>query len=212
MNAILALVLLMAVFALGEIVADKTKAILSTTLVIALVLMVSFWLGLPADIFKTAAIDNVSYVLIGILITSMGTMIDIPELKWQWKTIVVSAVGMVVGVVIIILVATLVIALGMPLDGLSWDSSLSMLSGYPSMFLLVELGITLITTVSFLVSAYSRGSREYIFIGIGSLLVLIGRNMLLGADTWLTPLPALAILGLGTWFICGQLHRVYLWL
>jgi hypothetical protein len=117
MNAIQALVLLMAVFALGEIVADKTKAILSTTLVIALVLMVSFWVGLPADIFKTAAIDNVAGVLIGLLITSMGTMIDIPELKWQWKTVVISAVGVVVGVVIIILVATPLIGREMALAG-----------------------------------------------------------------------------------------------
>jgi hypothetical protein len=36
--------------------------------------------------------------------------------------------------------------------------------------------------------------------------------MLLKADSWMTPLPALALLALGSWFICGRLHRVYLWL
>jgi hypothetical protein len=115
-------------------------------------------------------------------------------------------------VVFILAAATLMIALGVPIDGLSWDSSLAMISGYMGMFRVVELGIILITMMSFFVSAYSRDSREYIFIGIGSLLVFLGRNMLLNADTWVTPLPALVILALGTWFICTQLHRVYLWL
>jgi hypothetical protein len=72
--------------------------------------------------------------------------------------------------------------------------------------------IVLITMISFFVSAYSRGTREYVFIGIGSLLVFLGRNILLNADTWVTPLPGLVSLGAGTWFICTQLHRVYLWL
>jgi hypothetical protein len=115
-------------------------------------------------------------------------------------------------VVFILAAATLMIALGVPVDGLSWDTSLAMLSGYMGMFRVVELGIVLITMMSFFISAYSRDSREYIFVGVGSLLVFLGRNMLLNADTWITPLPALVFLILGTWFICTQLHRVYLWL
>jgi hypothetical protein len=115
-------------------------------------------------------------------------------------------------VIFIITVATLIIALGMPIDGLSWDSSLNMISGYPAMFSLVETGLILITMVSFFIAAYSRGSREYILIGAGSFLVYAGRAILLRADTWVTPIPGLLLLTLGTWFICSQLHRVYLWL
>jgi hypothetical protein len=115
-------------------------------------------------------------------------------------------------IVFIIALAALVISLGVPVDGLSWDSSLSVVSGYASMFRLVEIGIILITMVSFFVAAYARGTREYIPIGIGALLVCWGRNLLFSADTWLTPLPALGLLAAGTWIICVQLHRVYLWL
>jgi hypothetical protein len=115
-------------------------------------------------------------------------------------------------IVFIIAVAAMMIALGVPVDGLAWDSSLVMISAYSSMFKLVEAGIILITMSSFFISAYSRGSREYIFIGIGSLLVFWGRSVLLSADTWATPLPGLALLAAGTWVICAQLHRVYLWL
>jgi hypothetical protein len=115
-------------------------------------------------------------------------------------------------VILLILGATLIVALGIPVDSLSWDSTLCLISGYASMFRLVEICITLITMVSFFVSAYIRGAREYVFIGIGALLVSAGRSLLLTADTWATPLPGLAVLIVGTWFICNQLHRVYLWL
>jgi hypothetical protein len=106
----------------------------------------------------------------------------------------------------------LVTALGAPIDALSWDSSFMMIRGYPSMLRLVETGIMLITMISFFISAYSRGSKEYIFIGIGSFLVFCGRAMLLASDTWVTPLPALLLLAGGTWIICVQLHHVYLWI
>jgi hypothetical protein len=114
-------------------------------------------------------------------------------------------------IIFAIIVAALIIALGVPIDGLSWDSSFSMISGYSSMFRMVELGIALITTVSFFISAYSRGSGEYVLIGLGSFLAFLGRNILLSADTWISPFPGLLILSLGTWFICTRLHRVYLW-
>jgi hypothetical protein len=115
-------------------------------------------------------------------------------------------------IIFIIALAALVISLGVPVDGLSWDSSLAMISGYASMFKLVESGIVIITMISFFIAAYGRGTREYIFIGTGALLVCWGRNLLFNSDTWVTPLPAMGLLVAGTWLICVQLHRVYLWL
>jgi hypothetical protein len=113
---------------------------------------------------------------------------------------------------LVITVAAMVIVMGVPIDTLSWDSSLSMINSHAPMFRLIEAGVLLITMVSFFISAYSRGSREYIFIGAGSFLVLLGRNMLLSADTWVSPAPALIFLAVGTWLICTHLHHVYLWL
>jgi hypothetical protein len=115
-------------------------------------------------------------------------------------------------IVFVIVIAALIVALGAPIDGLAWDSSLMLIRGYPSMLKMAEVGIMFITMISFFISAYSRGSREYIFIGIGSFLVFLGRAMLFSTDTWITPLPALLLLAGGTWISCVQLHHVYLWL
>ncbi|MDR2245849.1 MAG: hypothetical protein LBE17_04100 [Treponema sp.] len=114
--------------------------------------------------------------------------------------------------ILIITLSALVIAVGIPVDGFSWDSSFSMISGYSTMFALVEVALTLITAISFVVSAQTRSSREYLFIGGGTFLALLGRGLFLRADTWLTPLPGLVCLVLGTLFICGKLRQVYLWL
>jgi hypothetical protein len=115
-------------------------------------------------------------------------------------------------IIMIIALITLVITLGVPIDVLSWDTSYCMINGYTSMFRMVEAGVLFITMLSFFISAYSRGSQEYILIGAGSFLVFLGRNLLLSADTWLTPLPGLLALVVGAWFICTRLHKVYLWL
>jgi hypothetical protein len=107
---------------------------------------------------------------------------------------------------------SLVIALGIPIDVLTWDSSFSMINGYLSMFRLVEAVVLLITIVSFLISAWSRGTPEYLSIGAGSFLAFAGRNLILSGDTWISPLPGLLLLIGGVWLICTKLHKVYLWL
>lgn len=116
-TGIYTLTFLLGVFAFGEIIAEKTKALLSTTLVIALTLLVSFWLGLPKDIFTSSAVDTMGMVLVSLLITSMGTSLNIPQLKAQWKTILVSIVGVTIGVVFILLLAPKLIGRDMALAG-----------------------------------------------------------------------------------------------
>lgn len=104
MGAIQAITILLIVFALGEFIALKSKAVFSTTLIVAIGLMIGFWVGLPHDIFTVAAVDRISGVLIGILIVSMGTTIDVEELVRQWKTVLLGfvAVSIAVGCVILI--------------------------------------------------------------------------------------------------------------
>jgi len=115
-------------------------------------------------------------------------------------------------IIIIITVTSLLIALGIPIDTQTWDSGLNMVIGYTSMFRLIDAGTFLITAISFFIAAWSRGPRGYIFIGAGSVLVFLGRNILLNADTWAELPLGLPLLAVGTWLICTNLHKIYLWL
>jgi hypothetical protein len=115
-------------------------------------------------------------------------------------------------VIFIAVFISLVATLGIPIDILTWDSSFSMINGYLSLFRMVETVVLLITMASFFISAWSRGTPEYAAVGLGSFLAFVGRNILLSADTWLSPLPGLIFLAAGLWLICTKLHKVYLWL
>ncbi|MDR0313487.1 MAG: hypothetical protein LBI14_07805 [Treponema sp.] len=108
-------------------------------------------------------------------------------------------------------IGSMVIALGIPVDGLSWDTTLSMLSDYSEAFAMIQWGILGITATSFFISAYTRGSKEYVYIGLGVLITYLGRDILLNSDTWISPVPGLIFLSLGTWFLCIKLHKIYLW-
>jgi len=115
-------------------------------------------------------------------------------------------------VIIIITVTSLLIAMGTPIDTQTWDSGLNMVIGYTGIFRLIDAGTFLITAISFFIAAWSRGPRGYVFIGTGSVLVFLGRNILLNADTWAGLPLGLPLLVVGTWLICTNLHRIYLWL
>jgi len=115
-------------------------------------------------------------------------------------------------VILVIIVVTLIMALGIPVDTQNWNTSFCMVNGYISMFRLIEIGIFLITAISFFVAAWRRGSREFIFIGAGSVLVFLGRHILLNNDTWIGLPVGLLFLVIGAWLMCSKIHKIYLWL
>ena len=114
--------------------------------------------------------------------------------------------------VFIVALAALIITIQIPIDGIIWDSTLMPRSGYRAMFAVVEAGIGAVTALTFFISAYTKGARSYVFIGVGSLLALAGRSLLIQSDTWFTPLPGFLALAVGTWLIASHLRREYLWL
>jgi hypothetical protein len=111
-----------------------------------------------------------------------------------------------------LVLAALLIAMNVPIDSLTWDTSFRTKNGYSATLKVAEAGIFAITIITFFISAYTRGSKTYIPIGVGVFLAFTGRNIMLLSDTWITPLPGLLLLGIGTWFVCAKLHREYLWL
>jgi hypothetical protein len=113
---------------------------------------------------------------------------------------------------LIIIIAALIITLGVPIDTQIWDTSLNMVNGFTSMFRLIEAVMLVTTVASFFIAVSVRGSKDYAYIGLGALLALAGRNILLGGDNWASPGPGILLLSLGIWFICSKLHKIHLWL
>ncbi len=111
MTPVLALTVLLCIYAAGELIAQRTKAVFSTVLGIALLLLAGFWSGvLPRSLIEDAQVTGFGNVIAGLLIVSLGTTIDFAELRRQWK-VVLTALFCVCGAVAVI------ILIGMPLIG-----------------------------------------------------------------------------------------------
>ena len=94
-NFVLAFVICAVVYIIGEVVATVTKAWVPSVFVTAVVLLIGYWTVIP----KTVVSDSVlipfgSSIGIYLLITHMGTVISLKQLKEQWRTIVVCLAGL----------------------------------------------------------------------------------------------------------------------
>jgi len=112
----------------------------------------------------------------------------------------------------VLVLTALVIALNVPIDSLVWDSTFMLWNGYGSMLHMLEIGILVVSMVTFFISAYMRGSVSYVLIGIGILLMSVGRNMIISSDTLIVLISGVVILIIGTLLVCDRLHKEYLWL
>jgi hypothetical protein len=114
--------------------------------------------------------------------------------------------------IFVLIVVSLVISLGIPVSTHSWNTSFNLNTGYTAMFRVIELVVLVTTMISFYIAAKIRGSREYVYAAVGSMLALIGRNMLLGTDNYMGVIQGIILLSLGTWFLCSKIHKIHLWL
>jgi len=115
-------------------------------------------------------------------------------------------------VIFVMIVAALIITFGVPIDVLSWDTSLNIVNGYGNMFRLVEVVVFFTTFISFLITAKNKDSKEYIYVAIGVIIALLGRSILLHTDNWIGPFPGIFLLSFGIWVLCSKLHKINLWL
>ena len=90
----MAFILILATLAIGEIVSIRTKAIIPSVFITALLFLVGYWTIFPANILEVAGFGpSIIQVSMFLLITHMGTMISVKELIAQWKTFAISIIG-----------------------------------------------------------------------------------------------------------------------
>ena len=94
-NFVLAFVLCAAAYIIGEVVSIVTKAWIPSVFVTAIVMLVGYWTVFPHELVSDSKLIPFGSTLgIYLLITHMGTVISLKQLKAQWKTIVVCLSGL----------------------------------------------------------------------------------------------------------------------
>lgn len=101
MNGLYALTIILIVYAIGDFIATKSKAIISMLFVASILFAIGFWNGLPATIFQDSTLQLFASVTVGLMLVHMGTTIKLKELIAEWKTVVLvlcSTIGICLGV------------------------------------------------------------------------------------------------------------------
>ena len=94
-NFVLAFVICAAAYIIGEVVSTVTKAWIPSVFVTAIVMLLGYWTVFPHDLVSDSKLIPFGSTLgIYLLITHMGTVISLKQLKAQWKTIVVCLSGL----------------------------------------------------------------------------------------------------------------------
>ena len=84
MLPILATFVILLIFGVGDMIATKTKAIVSMLFVASVVFMAGFWTGLfPKTMFTDSSLLNVATVLVCMLLVHMGTTIKLRDFADQ---------------------------------------------------------------------------------------------------------------------------------
>lgn len=89
------------ILAVGELVSMKTKAMIPSVFVSAVLFLIGFWTFLPGDVVAQSSFAKpVVYLSMYLLLTHMGTLMSLKELLSQWKTLLI-ALGGVVGIILL---------------------------------------------------------------------------------------------------------------
>lgn len=118
------------VFALGDIVGKITKGKLSGMMVVMLLFLVGFLTKLiPADIIDQGGLTALSKLAIAMVLFNMGTTLNVKQLIEEWRTVLMAALCMLASCLVMLLVSPIIgfdtILVGMPvINGAAMATSL----------------------------------------------------------------------------------------
>ena len=118
MNAILAAAVIFVVFAVGDMISAKTKAVVSMLLIASIVFLVGFWTGVfPTTLFADSTLLSMAGLLVTMLLVHLGTTIKLRDFGAQWRTVIISAVSCIAISVAVYFIGQLIIDRGFALVG-----------------------------------------------------------------------------------------------
>ncbi|MCD8148769.1 MAG: hypothetical protein LUE92_04215 [Clostridiales bacterium] len=124
------LMIVVIVFALGDIVGHFTKGKLSAMMIVMLLFLVGFLTGVfPSDIIDQAGLTQLANLAIAMVLFNMGTTINIRQLIREWRTVCMAALCMVASCVLMLVAIPLIgadtVLIGMPvINGAAMATSL----------------------------------------------------------------------------------------
>ena len=118
MTAIISAAVIFVVFAVGDMISAKTKAIVSMLLVASVVFLAGFWTGVfPTTLFADSTLLSMAGLLVTMLLVHLGTTIKLRDFGAQWRTVIISAVACIGISAAVFFIGQLIIDRGFALVG-----------------------------------------------------------------------------------------------
>ncbi|WP_085990897.1 hypothetical protein [Oceanobacillus senegalensis] len=109
MSQMLALVILITILFIGEAISIRTRAWIPSVFIYAILFIIGYWTFFPKDIVEMAGVPSVVVtMMIYLLITNMGTLLSLKELKNQWKTILIALAGISGAAMLLLTIGTVI--------------------------------------------------------------------------------------------------------
>lgn len=113
------LMVVVAVFALGDLIGHFTKGKLSGMMMVMLIFLVAFLAKvIPGDIIDQAGLTQLANAAIGMVLFNMGTTINIKQMIREWRVVAMAALCMIASCVVMLFVAPIIgmntVLVGMP--------------------------------------------------------------------------------------------------
>lgn len=102
----LGLLIVFGIFAIGDILGVFSKAKLSSVFVALMAFLVLFLAGvIPKDVIKLAGLTDLGKMATPFLVFSMGSSINLSQMRKEWKVVVMSLIAMLVAIGSVLLVS-----------------------------------------------------------------------------------------------------------
>lgn len=96
METVLALFVILAIFAFGDSLGVITKSRISGIFIVMVVFIIGYLTGIiPAEIFETSTLQTVASWAVPFVIVNIGSGINLKQLKKEWRSVVMCIIAMV---------------------------------------------------------------------------------------------------------------------
>src|SRR5210317_1893776 len=83
------------IYAIGDYVSSKSKAMLPMLFVSGFLLLLGFWTILPPTLLEDTGLFPVSALLAPMFVVHLGTMLNLEEMKKEYKTVIIALAAVI---------------------------------------------------------------------------------------------------------------------
>ena len=95
MSPLEAILVCATIYAIGDYVSSKSKAMLPMLFVSGFLLLLGFWTILPPTLLEDTGLFPVSALLAPMFVVHLGTMLNLEEMKKEYKTVIIALAAVI---------------------------------------------------------------------------------------------------------------------